>query len=222
VIDVTRRAEAPASLAAQKRYSGDDVVEALHEDFLGKCYLCESKVRPGTFQIDHRRQQRQFPHLTYTWTNLFPTCNEHNCNGRRQQFYPDGGLLDPGAGHRLEERLVQSVEHPSGVLTSKETRFTFKAVQDEDVAASNTSKELDRIHNATDSTARWSVRALRAAILERVTLIADKLRELESAEGDTRAKLEAELRELFSRRSPYTMLVRSCFEHLESAKALFE
>lgn len=35
-------------------------------------------------------------------------------------------------------------------------------------------------------------------------------------------KLEDELRELFSRRAPYTMLVRSYFGHRPEIRALFE
>lgn len=53
MIDIVRRAESPATLASGK-YGGADVVEALHEDFFGKCYLCEGMLTKGTLTIDHR------------------------------------------------------------------------------------------------------------------------------------------------------------------------
>ncbi len=183
MIDVTRREAAPASLAANDRYDGADVVEALHADFLGKCYLCETKVEPGTFTINHRKPQGpgQFPELRCAWTNLFPTCNTHNCNGRRQRLYPDGGLLDPGGGHRVEERIAQRLEHPSAVLASADTRFVFEAIREDDTAAANTAEELARIHAGTGSSppAQRTAGALRGTILAHVKLIAQKLRELQ-------------------------------------------
>jgi hypothetical protein len=226
VIDVARRAAAPASLAANDRYDGEDVVAALYADFLGKCYLCETKVQPGTFTIDHRKPQgeRQFPALRCAWTNLFPTCNTHRCNERRRKLYPDEGLLDPGSGHRVEERVAQRLERPSAVLASARARFVFEAVQKDDAAAVNTAEELARIHDGTGASppAQRTAGALRGAILLHVELIARKLVELHGAEGDQREARTRELAALFSRRAPYTMLVRSCFAGSPVARALFD
>lgn len=44
MIDVERSALAPASLARGTSCTEQDVREALHRDFLGKCYLCERKL----------------------------------------------------------------------------------------------------------------------------------------------------------------------------------
>lgn len=226
MIDIERRAEAPASLAAKKRYDGADVVEALHEDFLGKCYLCETAIKPGTFTIDHRKPkgEGQFPELRGVWANLFPTCNTHRCNERRPKRYPEGGLLDPGGGHRLEERIAQRLEHPSGVLASAETRFVFEATNQADAPAVNTAEELQRLHAGEGAypPAQRTAKALRWAILEQVSLIAGKLRELSHAEGAEREARTRELRTLFARRAPYMTLVRSCFVHLPTARALFD
>ena len=226
MIDATRRTAAPESLAANDHYDGHDVVEALYVDFLGKCYLCETKVLLGTFGIDHRRPQgaRQFPELRCAWTNLFPTCNTHRCNERRRKLYPEGGLLDPGGGHRVEERIAQRLERPSAVLASTEARFVFEAVRGDDTPAVNTADELGRIHDGTGASppAQRTAGALRGAILAHVNLIAQKLAELEGqqlAERDARTR---ELRALFSRRAPYTMLVRSCFAGSLVARTLFD
>src|SRR5690606_24339379 len=75
MIDVERPAEAPASLAGGT-YSGTDVLEALHSTFQGKCYLCESPIELGTFQVDHRKPKgdERFDDLVCAWPNLFPTC----------------------------------------------------------------------------------------------------------------------------------------------------
>jgi len=226
MIDVTRAAEAPASLAANDRYDGEDVITTLHRDFLGKCYLCETSIQLGTFTIDHRKPQgeRQFPELRCAWTNLFPTCNTHRCNERRKKRYPPGGLLDPGDG--VEARLHQRLERPSAVLASAAASLSFAAAQAGDVAAENTAAELDRIHNGTDASgpARRTASALRGAILLHVELIAQKLRDLqtEAADASDRALRIAELRVLFSRRAPYTMLVRSCLAGLPAARELFD
>jgi hypothetical protein len=226
MIDVTRRAKPPASLAADKRYDGADVVEALHQDFLGKCYLCETPIQPGTFTIDHRKPkgEGQFPELRCAWPNLFPTCNTHRCNERRTKLYPAGGLLDPGGGHRLEARIHQRLERPSGVLASGEARFVFGAVSQDDKAAANTAEELRRLHAGEGSSppAQRTANALRGAILAHVRLVAEKLRGLEGAQGSERVERSRELRMLLSRKAPYTTLVRSCFDHRPEAQALFD
>lgn len=57
MIDIQRRAKPPTSLAKKKKYDGPDVLLALREDFLEKCYLCETPITKGTFTVDHRIPQ---------------------------------------------------------------------------------------------------------------------------------------------------------------------
>lgn len=226
MIDIVRSRQAPESLSSMKSYKDPDVLEALSNDFLGKCYLCETPVDVGTFEVDHRKPQGEFHELKYEWSNLFPTCNQYRCNGRRKKSYPEGGLLDPGGEERIEQRVSQRLERPSGVLASATSRFVFAATHTTDIAAINTAAELDRIHNATGShaAAPLTARALRKAILDRVVLVARKIAALEQMSPDDahREVLIQELRDDFSRAAPYTMLVRSCFDRLPSARELFD
>lgn len=229
MIDVTRPDTSPASLA-EKKYNGRDVLETLHKAFLGKCYLCETRVEVGTFEVDHRKPKAedQFPELAYEWKNLFPTCNTHRCNQRRERKYPTGGLLDPAAGDRVEARIIQRIlGNPSGVLggDAKSAQFMFQPLASDDLAAVNTAQELDRIHNGTGSTAKDTAFALRRVISNQVVHVAKFLRELTIIPPEAtgrRDEIMRKLGKLFSRRAPYTMLVRSYFAHRPELSTLLD
>lgn len=229
MIDITRPEKAPESLASG-RYDGLDVRRALHAAFLGKCYLCETPIGTGTLEIDHRKPKAkdQFPELECEWTNLFPTCRTHGCNGRREKKYPEGGLLDPSAGDDVENRLRQALEAPiSGVLNA-DVRCSFCAVRRDDKAALNTAVELDRIHNGTGSSekAQETAQDLLSAITEHIANnVAGRVQEfvqLAPNASERRNVLKLELRKYFSRQAPYTMLVRSYFSHRPEIRELFE
>ncbi len=228
MIDITRPVRAPESLATG-RYDGMDVVDALHVAFLGKCYLCETTLEPGTLDIDHRKPKAEdlFPELKCVWTNLFPTCKTHGCNGRRERKYPEGGLLDPSGGHDVEQRLHQSISSDVSGVLKVDVHCSFKAIHEDDVAARNTATELDRIHHGTGSSerAQLSAQALRKAIEKRVMKVAMAVKEFVSLPLDAnqrRETLQIELRKHFSRRAPYTMLVRSYFGARKEIRDLFE
>lgn len=229
MIDVDRKSEPiPTSLRGDK-YDGLDVKQALHRVFLGKCYLCETHVEAGTLSIDHRRPQGDRSERRHDWENLFPTCYVHNCNGRRLKKYPDGGLLDPSKGE-VEGRLRQDYGGmPSRVLASAQcnSQIHFEAVAAEDAAARNTAIELDRIHNGTGSydNAQLTAIALQRSISMRVLEVAERVRKLDTARLEASAEVaqaRLELQILFSRRAPYTMLVRSVFAHRPDLRALFD
>ncbi|XXY47443.1 hypothetical protein WME91_46320 [Sorangium sp. So ce269] len=230
MIDVHRPAEAPASLGEGKRCTGADVLEALHHVFLGKCYLCETPIAVGTFEVDHRRPRsdQRFTHLICAWDNLFPTCTTFDCNQRRRKRYPDGGLLDPGQG--VEHRILQRIEGAVSISLRKAgtVDIVFRATEPADSAAVNTAEELDRIHNGTHSSAALKADALRLAILEHVSSVSLEVYRLVSlSAGPTleRAVLDDQrqrVQALVSRRAPYAMLVRSVFASLELVRALFD
>jgi hypothetical protein len=205
-----RSSESPASLASGK-YGGQDVVEALLRDFLGKCYLCEVKISARELSIDHRKHKSLFPELECSWDNLFPTCRD--CNDRRPKKFPPAGLLDP-AGDDIESRLGQTVR--SSTPTGDE-RPHFQSTDPSDARAAATAVELDRLHNTR------SIKAvkLRAAITERINEVVQAIVDFERqgvTTGPVRKVVEEKLRELFSRRAPFTALVRgrlgAGFEHL--------
>lgn len=227
MIDVTRDPTPPTSLAAKPKEWGDDVIAALHRDFLRKCYLCETWVEQGTFTVDHRRPKTLFQELEHAWTNLFPACTLFNCNGRRlKATYPSGGLLDPAADENVETRVYQQLENPSALLDSNAAKITFKPAQSDDIAAVNTAIELDRIHNGTGSSkgGQRAARALRGHINKWAVAIGDHLRQLDTlpANAPERAAHAQALRRLLARDAPYYMLMRSYFGPLPQVQALLD
>ena len=177
--------------------------------------MFQSEIR-----VDHRKHWHLFEAQRFEWTNLFPACDF--CNGRRPDTYPEQGLLDPGAGHELERRLLQRVlPGPEGEA------YEFRATQPGDQAAQNTADELAKVHALAGSTfrARSGAAELRSAILTRYRQVepsARKVRRLRRHRADGEpipegelATAEREFKKLISRRKPYTMLVRSLFGDLQ-------
>jgi hypothetical protein len=209
VIDVERSQPAPSSLTAQKSWRGQDVIDRLFEDFLGKCYLCEKAFfGKGSFEVDHRCP-RDAGGAHFEWANLFPVCG--NCNGRRSKGWPDGGLLDPAGGHRVEARISQTLEY----VGDDELVPVFGAVEANDAAAANTARELDHIHNDRRAPGRYKAADLRRAICDRLLKIKFAVLEYKQACEDTPhdeqclRQHERHIRRLVARDAPFTMLVRS-------------
>jgi HNH endonuclease len=219
VIDVERSTLAPASLARKTSWSDQDVLEALHRDFYGKCYLCERKLAIGEIQVEHRRPRSHWPEGTHHWPNLFPACAF--CNGRRSKSHPEVGLLSPGDG--IERRIVQLARvDRSGTAIECE----FMAFDPKDLVAQATAEELERLHSghgARSPRARYATRGLRDMIhdhfLDEVHPLVLKVRRARSRRQPD-AFAEAALATVISRRAPFTMLVRSLVHR--SLEGLFD
>lgn len=89
---------APASLAIEKAkqsgtYRGDDVVQLLHQDFHGKCYLCEidqlQSVEIEHLKAHHNGADRD---RKFDWNNLFYSCG--HCNGVKNRAEYEETILD--------------------------------------------------------------------------------------------------------------------------------
>lgn len=150
VIRVTRRTEAPSSLAPKHGPFGDDVKRVLCEDFHGKCYLCEGEAR-GSFDVEHLRPVCDFPELKFDSNNLFLA--HSRCNERRKRWsdserepgmkrWPRGGLLDC-CRDDVDARLQQVVS-----TTVKGVEIQFSATVPDDAQARNTAVELNAIHDS--------------------------------------------------------------------------
>lgn len=213
MIDVDRPPEPPPSLARGTSWRGRDVHRALHEAFLGKCYLCEGTRPLGECQIEHRRPRNKFPELCFEWANLYPACGR--CNNARPDYPNEGELLNPGEG--VETRIEQVVDYKKDPI-----QYEFKPLDSEDHAAEHTCRELRHLHNPKASrswVARQRTSTLLSAIRERyhkdvypVTCEVEQLRRGRRAGQAVAVPLERaenQLRKLVSRRAPYTMLIRS-------------
>lgn len=208
MIDVERSPIVPASLARNKSLKGEDLLEALHRDFLGKCYLCERRLAIGELEIEHRRPQAQWPEDVFHWTNLFPACGF--CNGRRARSRIPQGLLSPGDG--IEQRIVQLVrigERGTTILCE------FYPADPDDVAAQTTAEELTRLHSGQGTRSprtRLATRCLLDTIHDHFIgevhpLEVKVLRGRERRQRDELA--ESRLASMLSRKASFTMLMRS-------------
>ena len=86
MINLEKSQPAPASLAAEKsRASGSyrepDVIERLHADFFGKCYICENAPLTSV-NVEHFVPHREDRDRKFDWDNLFLACG--HCNNTKQ------------------------------------------------------------------------------------------------------------------------------------------
>ncbi|MCK5797496.1 MAG: HNH endonuclease [Deltaproteobacteria bacterium] len=193
MIDVERSQPAPESLAAKTTHRGPDTVDRLSEDFLGKCYLCETYVGRASFHIDHRRPKAEFPELRYDWNNLFPACEF--CNEARPRTWPQGGLIDPAAGENATGRLNQR-------LVGRKCKPCFEARDLGDTAAVNTASELNKIHQRSGPKGA----DLRAVIDQQLRQVLESIVKYQDTQT---IDDKMEVKELLSRRAPFTALIRS-------------
>ena len=200
---------APTSLAKRQSWRTEEVLARLSEDFLGKCYLCEQRMGRASFQVDHRRPKGEgaFKKHAYEWTNLFPACEY--CNAKRPRKWPEGGLLDPAGDEDVEGRLRQQLDDRQDPQ--------FSPTDEEDVAALNTARELDTIHNAPGPKGE----DLRDAIRRQLSLVLSKTIELLKPDAP-RIEIMEELRLMLSRRAPFTMLIRSRVGGILDLEELFD
>lgn len=93
MVKIERSFPAPASLAAGKSYSGEDVIEQLRHDFHDKCYICELD-KLSDVEVEHLLPHKNgtYPERLYDWENLFFACR--HCNGVKNKEKYDSGIID--------------------------------------------------------------------------------------------------------------------------------
>lgn len=128
---------APASLAAQSKYDGLDVVDQLLADQHDKCYLCEMKVKQF-YEVEHFKSQKHFPQLKYDWTNLL--LSDRYCNGKKQDDFDD--ILNPYhvSIEDVIEQRIDSINRTAVFASSATSHPTQQTI-----------KLLNRIFNGTYS-----------------------------------------------------------------------
>lgn len=177
-------------------YRTNEVLEALHHVFLGKCYLTEKVFESvNEIEIDHFVPRNERPDLKYAWTNLY--ASDHKANISKAKTTPVGGYLDPcDPADDVERQIVYA-------LSMDDTPY-FRARNDHDQKAINTAELLTRLH-----------KDLKKAVSDKHTIVLRKMAEWGAAQKQNDAQrvfeLEIELKELLSRKSNFTMLVRSSY-----------
>lgn len=178
-------------------YRTDEVLEALNHAFLGKCYLTEKVFESvNEIEIDHFLPRAERPDLKYAWTNLY--ASDHKANISKPKTTPPGGYLDPcNPDDDVESQIVYG-------LSPIDSTPIFQARDVDNLKATNTAILLSRLH-----------KDLRKAIQDKHDAIVNKMAEWGKAQkiGDRQrvSELEIELKELLSRTSNFTMLIRSSY-----------
>jgi hypothetical protein len=185
-------------------YRTSDLLEAIDRVFKGKCYLTELKyVNSWIMDIDHFIPKNERVDLIYEWSNLFPL--SHYSNMIKPRTTPEGGYLNPcDVADNVEWQIVYTLCR-YGLIPN------FEARDVQNVKAVNTCILLARIHNGHDENTANATAELRHAIHKRYIEILNKICEWRQHSNDSQEKLQArrELRDLLSRESSFTMLMRS-------------
>ena len=177
-------------------YRTDAVLEALHRVFLGKCYLTEKVFGSvNEIEIDHFLPRVERPDLKYTWANLY--ASDHKANISKPKATPPGGYLDPcDPDDDVETQILY-------VLSMDDTP-NFQARNIGNQKAVNTATLLNRLH-----------KDLKKAIQDKHNAVLRMMAEWGTAQkrNDRQRvyELEIELKQVLSRTSNFTMLIRSSY-----------
>ncbi|PWK26851.1 hypothetical protein LV89_02057 [Arcicella aurantiaca] len=187
-------------------YRNSDVLEAFDRNFHSKCYLTEQKFENSwAMDIEHFRSKAfgQFPELKYEWTNLYP-CS-HDANMAKPRNEPDGGYLDPCVPiDDVEKEIIYTLEM-NGVAY-------FDVLNKTNIKAVNTCKLLDKIHNGTDDYSIKKTGELRHLIHKKEREVIRLIMEWLNVKGsniEEEIRAERKIKNILSRKSDFTMLLRS-------------
>jgi hypothetical protein len=185
-------------------YRNSDLLEAFDRDFHSKCYLTELKYfNSWIMDIEHFFPQNEQPELIYNWDNLFPA--EHYSNMIKPRTTPVGGYLDPCNPNENVETEIQYTLSVYGYDPQ------FEATIPGNVKAVNTCNLLNRVHNGHNETTTKATSDLRHGIHKKYIEVLQKINEWRMHGVGTPDKIQArrELKDLLSRKSSFTMLIRS-------------
>lgn len=190
-------------------YRNWDVLEVLDIDFHSKCYLTEKRAELSVweFEIDHFCPKDESPELRYEWTNLYPITSD--ANKMRQKKMPEGGYLDPcEENDDVETEILYDLDDMG-------EKIYFAASDESNQKAINTAKLLDELHNGTgkDKNVKQKTAGLREMIRKKYTMVNIAITEWQAAmlrkDKQEINKKRNKLKDLLSRKSSFTMLIRS-------------
>lgn len=190
-------------------YRQADLFEAFDRDFFAKCYLTEQKfANSWSMDVEHFRAKNfsQNPELRYEWTNLYPAA--HDANMMKPRLEPEGGYLDPcSKTDDVEKDIIYTLGFGGEAY--------FKAKNDSNQKSVNTALLLERIHNGFDEKSIQKTAELRRLIDHKQREVLDTILKWQNAklkkDAQTEFEAEMELKNLLSRKSFFTMLIRSLY-----------
>lgn len=195
-------------------YRNNDVLDAFDRDFHSKCYLTEEKF-PNSYsmEVEHFKSKAfsQSPELRYEWSNLYP-CT-HDANILKPKKDPEGGYLDPcDATDDVEKDIIYSLGFGG--------KAYFDPLDEQNIKAKNTAKLLNKVHNGIDYNSTQKTAKLRLLISKKEHEVKDLimawLNACKSGLKVEEIRLSQQIKEILSRKSDFTMLLRSldCIKYL--------
>lgn len=183
-------------------YASEDVLDAFEKRFPTKCYLTEQWYADMTLlEVDHFIPCDQDPSLAYDWHNLFPC--DPNANRMKLARNPINGYLNP-CKDDVESALVQSLMLDEPI---------FSAVDVTNLKAVATAELLNHLHNGENKQHKSyrKTKHLRYLIMKKKDEVMNALTDWLGYPANSIEKAEAEikLRNLLSRTTSFTMLMRS-------------
>lgn len=160
MINITKRKEAPQSLAKEKAKANgswreEDVVLALFEDSHNKCYLCEDTLLT-TINVEHFHEHGGDKDLKFDWNNLHYACG--HCNYTKNDTFKkrDSNLLNCANPECLVDYwIIYRLEEDDKLIAHAVIKQNPKAnVSKYQKETDNTILLLDRIYNGTGTAIR--------------------------------------------------------------------
>ena len=197
----------------KKKCRTSDVLEKLGIVFNNKCFLCETKKnQPDNFQIEHLRPHKgEDEKLEFDWNNLYLACGD-TCNQYKGSYE---NILDPCNEKHNVEKFI------SYELTQIDFVPHFYSNDASNLLIKNTCDLLEKIHNGDKKDSINKTASLRNAIDRRAKELLNAIKNYFKAKEKElsldKQRAEQIIKEIVSRKSPYTMLMRS-----EASKDEFE
>lgn len=186
-------------------YRNSDVLEGFDRDFHSKCYLTEQKyANSWAMDIEHFRSKAfgQYPELKYDWDNLYP-CS-HDANLLKPKKDPVDGYLDPCDPNDDVEKDIIYTLGLGGVAF-------FDPLDDSNIKARNTAYLLDKVHNGLDFDSKQKTAEIRLLIAKKAEDVKEAIMGWLHVKGNMDEEIRAsrKIKNLLSRKSDFTMLLRS-------------
>lgn len=207
ILDIQNHLLDPDGVAKPKvpgSYRNSDLLTAFNRCFYSKCYLTEQWF-PNSWNMDveHFVSQNEDPTKRYEWTNLYPA--EHRANTMKPRETPIGGYLDPcNPTDDVENEIMYSLSTMGQIPN-------FDARENHNLKAQNTANLLKILHNGHNENTAFATAGLRHEIHKKYDHILHLIINwLKSPEGSViKHQYERELKLQLSRKSSFTMLMRS-------------
>lgn len=203
MFNAVRTLEVPASLAAQRKYDGNDVYVALCSIFFDKCYICETK-EPHDINVEHFHPHEGDVHKKFDWDNLYLACSR--CNNIKLAGFND--ILDCCNG---EVDVFRAIKHvPPATPYAKAVQLLSMST---DPKVELSRQLLDRVYNS-DHTVNKKISGafLRRKVFDQYNLLIDQINCYYSpvATAGERATSLERMQNLIHRSAPYSAFIRWC------------